>query len=314
MSDARQRSALAFVVPSVVILVAIYVYPFLYAISQSLHDGTLLTTGNFVGTQNYGEVLTDGTFWAVVRFSVIFAALGVGGSYVLGLALSLMLRNIPGGAFFRVLLLLPWVAPVVVSMTSWDWLLGTTGGLVNSMLRVFGLGPVFFFATPSAAILTVCAVKIWATYPFAMLVMGAGLQGIDPALLEAAALDGAGSWQRFRDITFPLLWNVSIVSWILMAIFCVNDFATLWLLTGGGPLGSTRNLIVYAYELVFSEMQTGRGVVVAILAAGMVTVFSFLLFAALRKTGAPTRRARHAALQPTAFAEADSSEMGAVPA
>src|SRR5918993_400749 len=164
MSDARQRSALAFVAPSVVILLAVYVYPFLYAVSQSLHDGTLLTTGKFVGTQNYGEVLTDGTFWAVVRFSVIFAALGVGGSYVLGLALSLMLRNIPGGGFFRVLLLLPWVAPVVVSMTSWDWLLGTTGGLVNSMLRVFGLGPVFFFATPSAAILTVCAVKIWATY------------------------------------------------------------------------------------------------------------------------------------------------------
>jgi multiple sugar transport system permease protein len=308
------RLALAFIAPAAIILLGINVLPLLYAISQSLHNGSLITTGNYVGIANYRTVLASGTFWLAVRFSAIFAVAGVAGSYVLGLALALMLRNIPGGAIFRVLLLLPWVTPVVVSMTSWDWLVGTPSGPVGSMLRLIGLGQVSFFATPSAAILTVCAIKVWATFPFAMVVLGAGLQGIDPALLEAAALDGAGAWQRFRSITFPLLRNASIVACILMAIFCVNDFPTIWLLTGGGPLGATRSLIVYAYQLVFNDLRTGRGVVVAMLMAGMATLFSFLLFTAIRPTAAPTQRARPAAaLRPTALAEPETRGLGAIP-
>jgi multiple sugar transport system permease protein len=286
----KGRGVLALALPSVVVLLGINVYPLLYAVFQSVHNGTLITSGNFIGGQNYSTVLTSGDFWHAVAFSAVFVVAGVGGSYVVGMVLALMLRNVPGAIVFRVLLLLPWVVPIVVSMTSWDWLIGTRGGLADTTLHALGLPQVLFLASPNAAIATVCVVKIWESFPFMMLVLGAGLEGIDPRLLEAAAVDGCGPWQRYRYITFPILRNISVVSWILMAIFCVNDFATIWLLTGGGPLTSTQNLIVYSYQLVFNQLQTGIGIVVAILTTIIMSIFSLWLFILLRRTGAERSR------------------------
>lgn len=288
------KALLGLALPSIVVLLGINVYPLLYALFQSIHNGTLITRGGFVGVKNYRTVLASAGFWHAVAFSTVFAVAGVGGSYVVGMVLALALRSVPGASVFRMFLLLPWVVPVVVSMTSWDWLIGSRGGLADTALRALGLGPVLFLASPRAAIATVCVVKVWESFPFMMLVLGAGLEGIDPRLFEAAAVDGTRPWQRYRYITFPLLRNISVVSWILMGIFCVNDFPTIWLLTGGGPLNSTQNLIVYAYQLVFNQFQTGVGVVVAILTTIIMIMFAFLLFTFLRKTAVDGQRARGA--------------------
>jgi multiple sugar transport system permease protein len=279
-SDAIQLRVLA--TPSVIVLCLIGVYPIIYAVYQSLRSGSLISPGSFVGAANYKYVLTNGTFWASARFTLIFTVAAVVGSYVVGLALALTFQaGFPGARIIKPLLLLPWVVPVVVSMTSWSWLIGTGQGLADEFTHAIGLGDVGFLATPTAAVISVSVVKIWESFPFMLLVLGAAIETIDPTLYEAARVDGASWWGSTRHITLPLLRNVSFMTWILMAIFSVNDFPTVWLLTGGGPIGATQSLVVYAYEMVFQEFHTGQGIAIALfatlIAGGMAMgLFRFL--------------------------------------
>jgi multiple sugar transport system permease protein len=279
-SDAIQLRVLA--TPSIIVLSLIGLYPIIYAVYQSLRNGSLIASGSYVGGANYRYVLSDSTFWTSARFTLIFTLAAVVGSYLVGLALALTFQaGFPGARIIKPLLLLPWVVPVVVSMTSWGWLIGTGQGLADEFTRAIGLGDVGFLATPTMAVISVSVVKIWESFPFMLLVLGAAMETIDPTLYEAARVDGAGWWASTRRITIPLLRNVSFMTWILMAIFSVNDFPTIWLLTGGGPLGATQSLVVYAYELVFQEFHTGQGIAIAIfatlIAGGMaVGLFRFL--------------------------------------
>ena len=287
-SDAVQLRVLA--TPSVIVLCLIGGYPIIYAVYQSLRNGSLISPGSFVGGANYKYVLTNGTFWDAARFTLIFTVAAVVGSYLVGLALALTFQaGFPGARIIKPLLLLPWVVPVVVSMTSWGWLIGTGQGLADEFTHAIGLGDVGFLASPTAAVISVCVVKIWESFPFMLLVLGAAMETIDPTLYEAATVDGASWWASTRRITMPLLRNVSFMTWILMAIFSVNDFPTVWLLTGGGPLGATQSLVVYAYELVFQEFHTGQGIAIAILATliagGMaIGLFRFLNPSSARRT------------------------------
>ena len=269
----------ALATPSVIVLCLIGVYPLIYAIWQSLRNGTLTSSGSFVGLSNYTTVLTTATFWSSFKFTVIFTLAAVIGSYVVGLALALAFQaGFPGAGILRPLLLLPWVVPVVVSMTSWGWLIGTPQGLGDQVTHALGLGDVGFLATPTLAIISVCLVKIWESFPFMFLVLSAGLDTVDPALYEAARVDGASWWSSVRHISLPMLRTISVMSWILMAIFSINDFSTIWLLSGGGPLGATESLVVYSYQLVFQEFETGQGVAVAIFATLATALMAIVLF------------------------------------
>ena len=158
------------------------------------------------------------------------------GSWALGLALALLLnQDIPARGFFRVALLLPWIIPSIVSIVSWRWLISDQTGLVNVALGAFGIRPIYFLSTGRLATFSVIVVKIWRSFPFMMLSLLAALQTINHESYEVASIDGAGSWQSFRFITLPQLMPISIVLWILMTIWSVNDFETPWLLTQGGP-------------------------------------------------------------------------------
>ncbi len=174
--------------------------------------------------------------------------------------------------------MLPWVVPVVVSMTSWSWLIGTPQGLADQLTSALGLGNIGFLSSPTSAIISVCVVKIWESFPFMFLVLGAALETIDTTLYESARCDGASWWSCVRHISLPLLRNVSFMTWILMAIFSVNDFPTIWLLTGGGPLAATQSLVVYSYELVFQEFLTGQGIAVAMFATVITALMAIVLF------------------------------------
>jgi multiple sugar transport system permease protein len=284
----------ALATPSVVVLGLIGAYPLVYAVWQSLRNGSLTSSGSFVGLANYSAVLSSSNFWSCFKFTVIFTLAAVIGSYVVGLALALAFQaGFPGAGIVKPLLLLPWVVPVVVSMTSWGWLIGTPQGLGDQVTHALGLGDVGFLATPTLAIISVCTVKIWESFPFMFLVLSAGLDTVDPALYEAARVDGASWWSSVRHISLPMLRTISVMSWILMAIFSVNDFSTIWLLTGGGPLGATQSLVVYSYQLVFQEFQTGQGVAVAIFTTLATALLAIVLFRFIN--AASTRRRRVAA-------------------
>jgi len=275
---------LALVAPSVVLLVLINAYPLVVAASQSLHKGSLIITGQFTGLENYTDVLTRPAFWKAAWFTVVFTLVGVFGSWLVGLGLALLLRTkIPAGGFFKVVLMLPWVVPIVVSSTAWNWLVATPDSPVPRLARSLGLGDLLFLADPTLAAITVCVFKIWVSFPFMMLMTSAALASVDHNVYEAADMDGATKWQTFTRITLPMIRRSTYISWILMTIFCVNDFPTIYLLTGGGPVNATSSLVVLAYRTVFQDFQTGPGVAIAFLMTLALVVISTVLYRQIRK-------------------------------
>lgn len=271
------------VVPSLLLILMINLYPFATGFMYSLRDGTMLKDGDFVGLANYTALITDSNFHHSLFFSVLFSLGAVFGSYVIGLVLALLLnKDIPFRGFFRVALLVPWIIPSVVSIISWRWMINTDSGLLNLGLTTFGFDPVYLLSTERQAMFAVIVVKIWRSFPFMMLSLLAALQTIDLTLYEAAQIDGAGRWQSFRFITFPHLRDLSIVLWILMTIWSVNDFETPYLLTGGGPSNATENLIVLAYRYTFRSNQVGSGTAVAFVTLILLMILALLL---LRRQG-----------------------------
>ena len=273
-----------FAAPSLFLLLLINLYPVIYAGWQSLRDGSLIDAGDFVGLENYVNVLTDPTFWAAARFTLIFTVVGVFGSWIVGLALAILLKTrIPGKGLFKVLLLLPWVVPVVVSATSWNWLVATPQSPLPMLAAALGMGNVLFLADPLLAQITVCVFKVWISFPFMMMMMSAALESVDNNVYEAARVDGASRWKELTDITLPMISRSTYISWILMTIFCVNDFPTIFLLTGGGPVNATQSLVVLAYVTVFQNFQTGPGVAIAFLMTIVLIIISVALYRQIRK-------------------------------
>jgi multiple sugar transport system permease protein len=272
------------VAPSVILLVLINAYPLVIAALQSVRDGSLIAAGDFVGLQNYTDVLTSSRFWKAAWFTVIFTVVGVFGSWVVGIGLALLLRTkIPGNSVFKVLLMLPWVVPVVVSATAWNWLVATPTSPLPALASALGFGELYFLADPTWAAVTVCVFKVWVSFPFMMLMSSAALAAVDTTVYEAAGIDGANRWQQFTQITLPLISRSTYISWILMTIFCVNDFPTIYLLTGGGPVDATTSLVVLAYRTVFQDLQVGPGVAIAFLMTIVLVIISTILYRQIRK-------------------------------
>jgi multiple sugar transport system permease protein len=276
-----------FALPSLVLLVLLNVFPVIYSFIQSLQNGTpstLPTEAPFVGLQNYIDVLTSDAFRNSVLFTVIFTVVGVFGSWIIGLGLALLLRTrIPGGGVFKVLLLLPWIVPVVVSSTSWNWLVATPQSPLPVVLSAIGIPDANFLGDPVLAQITVCVFKVWISFPFMMMMMSSALASVDVNVYEAAKMDGATSWQAFRGVTLPIISRTTYISWVLMTIFCVNDFPTIFLLTQGGPVNATTSLIVLAYQYAFQNLQTGPATAVAFMMTAVLVIVSTVLYRQIKK-------------------------------
>ena len=283
-SFTHSRTFTLFVLPSLILLLLLNLYPVVYAAYQSLRNGDLLSAGNFVGFSNYISVVQTPAFLHATIFTIIFTVVGVFGSWTIGLGLALLLRTrIPANGLFKVLLLLPWVVPVVVSATSWNWLVATPQSPLPILAQALGLGNVLFLANPLLAQVTVCIFKVWISFPFMMMMMSSALASVDVNVYEASKMDGASSWQTFGRITLPMISRTTLVSWILMTIFCVNDFPSIFLLTGGGPVNSTQTLVVLAYSTVFQNFQTGPGVAIAFIMTIVLVIIATLLYRQIRK-------------------------------
>ena len=275
---------LLFALPSVVLLVLLNFYPVIYAGWQSLHFGDLLSQGPFVGLRNYGQVLTSSQFWGAAVFTLIFTVTGVFGSWLVGLGLALLLRTrIPLNGLWKVLLLLPWIVPTVVSATAWNWLVNTPQSPVPILFHALGFGNLLFLADPTLARVTTCIFKVWISFPFMMMMTSSALASVDTNVYEASKVDGANSWQTFTRITLPMISRSTYISWILMTIFCVNDFPTIFLLTGGGPGNATQTLVVQAYQSVFQNFQVGPGVAIAFLMTIVLVIVSVVLYRQIQK-------------------------------
>ncbi|TIH33876.1 carbohydrate ABC transporter permease [Subtercola vilae] len=280
----HSRIFFLFLLPSLILVILLNLYPVIYAGIQSLSNGDLLSAGEFVGLANYIAVLQSPEFWHAAIFTVVFTIVGVFGSWIVGISLALLLRTrIPANGVFKVLLLLPWVVPIVVSAMSWNWLVATPQSPLPMLAQALGFGNVLFLANPFLAQITVCVFKVWISFPFMMMMMASALTSVDVNVYEASKVDGATAVQTFTRITLPMIARTTYISWILMTIFCVNDFPSIFLLTGGGPVNSTQTLVVLAYTTVFQNFQTGPGVAIAFMMTIVLVIISTLLYRQIRK-------------------------------
>ena len=280
-------TALLFLLPMLVLVVALIVYPVYRAVWLSLTDKLVGYPERFVGLQNYFYLAEDDTFHQVVRNSFVFTVVSVGLKVVTGVLMALLLNNvIRGRNFFRGLFLLPWITSTVIIALTWRWMFDAFPGrgFFNSVLLDLGLlsRPIAFMATPEGAMMAVIVANWWRGFPFFGVSFLAGLQSIPRERYEAASVDGASAWRRFWHVTLPGLKHVMIVTTLLSFILTINDFNIIYVMTRGGPGSATQIFATYSYQVAFNQLRWGRGVticlfVVPILVLGIILISRYLL-------------------------------------
>ncbi len=274
-----------FLLPSICFISFIIVYPMITGLMYSFKNGTMFDSGTFVGLENFKRIFVMPEFWNACRFSAIFSVIGVSGSYGIGLGLALFLnKDVPFRNFFRAAILIPWIVPSIVSIVSWRWLLGDQGSIINTILGAFGKSPILFLADQTWAVLSVSFVKVWRSFPFMMVSLLAVLQTIPEEQYEAARIDGANRLQLFKYVTWPNLIPITIVCGILMTIWSVNDFDTIFLLTNGGPFDSTQNIVVMAYKYSFTKNDIAGGSAMAIITMLTLMILANFVLRVQKKT------------------------------
>jgi len=237
-----------FVAPAVLLLAAVLVYPALTTLRLSV------TGPGGLSLQQYGRLFTDPLFWQVVRQTAVFVAASVAAHVLLGLGAALAVAAaVPARGLFRVVALLPWVVPDVVAGIVWKWILNPLYGVLNDLLMAARLvpQPLEWLTHPSLAPLSIILANVWRGFPFVMVILLAGLQAIPQDLYEAASLDGAGPWARFRFVTLPGLRKVLVVALALDTIWEVRRFGLVQAMTGGGPGTLTEVLSTQVFKQYF---------------------------------------------------------------
>ncbi len=257
-----------FVLPMVVMVLALVAYPFCYAAYLSLTRKYVGVPPVFVGFENYVRLAYDGFFRRAVWNSFVFTFASVGFKLVLGMVMALVLTSrIRYRNLFTGLLLIPWVAPTVVSALNFLWIFDASLGVLNYLLvKVFHILPqgVGWLSEPGTAMASVIFVNIWRGFPFFGISFLAGLRAIPGEQYEAAAVDGANIVQRFRHVTLPALRNIIIIVMLLSTIWTFNDFAIVYILTKGGPGGATQVIPVFTYEMAFGAQRLGEAIAAAL--------------------------------------------------
>ncbi|HET6502256.1 MAG TPA: sugar ABC transporter permease [Amycolatopsis sp.] len=257
-------AALGFLLPALVYLVVFFGYPLLNNVSMSFRDFTVRSfyTGQapFVGLRNYAAVLQNPLFGPAMLDTVLFTVGSIVFQFGIGLALAVFFQGrFPGGTTLRSLLLLPWLLPLVVSGAVWRWMFDQDHGILNAGLRALHLAPVPWLTSTTWALPAVILTNIWIGVPFNLVILHGGLRAIPSALYEAAALDGANAWQRFRHLTLPLLRPVTGVVLMLGLVYTIKVFDVIMVVTGGGPADATQTLTTWSYRLSFGGFAFGQG-------------------------------------------------------
>lgn len=248
--------------PVLIMICLLVLVPLFWGLRVSFTDSRMIALGfNIPFTiQNYTSVLSDPDTWAAVWVTIKFSLGTVIGSIVLGLTSALVLnQTFPGRAIVRTLIILPWAVPHVVSALIWQWMYNPDFGVVNyvlSWLPFVQTGPNWLSDT-DFALSAIVIVNIWKTYPFAALVLLAGLQTIPDEIYEASSIDGAGPIRRFFDITLPGLRHVMAIVILLLLIWSFGNFVFIFLMTQGGPAGATNTLVVHIYFEAFRFFKAG---------------------------------------------------------
>ncbi len=259
--------AIVLLLPTMVLLGLFIAYPFIKGIMLSVTDTKVGVPGHFVGLQNFVNVWHDDIFRVAVWNTCVYTAVATIFKLALGLWLAVLLNNnFKGKAFTRAFILLPFIIPTVLSTLAWKWMFDPTFSVINWGLFRLGIidHRINWLGDPDLALISVIIVNVWRGVPFFAISLLAGLQTISPELHEAAAIDGARAWQRFRHVTWPLLLPVTLVVMLFSVIQTFADFQLVYVLTGGGPANATQLFSTYAYQIGIGTGLLSQGATISL--------------------------------------------------
>jgi multiple sugar transport system permease protein len=279
---AARRLGLIYLSPALLALGVLTVYPGIWVLWLSLQQRMpIFGIDRFEGLGNYLFLATDPRFWTATRVTAVFTVASVSLELVLGLAVALALWAQEIGRRLALgLLLLAWALPAVVTAKMFEWLYHPAAGLVNFVL---GGRPINWLGDPTLALTGLIMADVWRTMPFVALLCYARLMGIPGQLYESAQVDGAGRVAMFRLITLPLLARILLIAALFRTLDALRAFDLMFVLTRGGPAGTTETLTVYAYRSLFQTLELGFGSAVGVVVFALVMVVAWAYLRAQRQ-------------------------------
>jgi multiple sugar transport system permease protein len=276
--DGRNSLGVLFMLPAAALLLVFLTYPLALGVWLGFTDTRIGRDGVFIGLENYELLADDTVFWLSVFNTVLYTVVASILKFGLGLWLALLLnQHLPFKAFIRAIVLLPWVVPTVLSAIAFWWIYDAQFSVISWALIQMGIidAPINFLGDSTNARASVIAANVWRGIPFVAITLLAGLQTIPQSLYEAATLDGASPWQRFRFITLPMLTPIIAVVMTFSVLFTFTDFQLIYVLTRGGPINATHLMATLSFQRAIPGGNLGEGAAIA------VAMIPFLLSAIL---------------------------------
>jgi len=271
-------SAALFLSPTLAVFGVFVLFPVFFSFYLSFHKWNMFSAGaTWVGLDNYRAIIANPEFWSVLKNTAVYTL----GTVPLNMALSLVIafllnKRLAGKKLLRTMFFTPVIMSSVAAAVIWRWVYEPNFGLLNTVLGFFGVPAVNWLNEPTAAMFALIVMGVWKTFGVNMVLFSAGLQGIPETYYEAARIDGAGAWHRFWSITIPLLSPTTFFVLVMSVIGSFQVFDTVYVLTSGGPLGTTKVLVFYLYEHAFKFFDMGYASAVAYLMFAIVFVLTML--------------------------------------
>jgi len=287
-----KRFAMALIIPAAIIIAAVVVYPFVYNLVLSFSNMSLLHIRDWqiIGPRQYEKVFTEPRFYGILWKTLLWTVVNVTFHVTIGMALALVLyEKVPGKKLFRTLLILPWAIPPVVTALTWRGMFHYEYGAVNLILaKVLHQTPIQWLNDPVGTFAACIMTNVWLGFPFMMIVALGGLQSIPHDLYEAATMDGANAWQRFKTVTLPMLKPVMTPAIVLGFVWTFNKVDIVWLVSNGGePADSTHILVSYVYRAAFNLYRYGYAAAFSVIIFLILMAFSLVFMRMQREKATP---------------------------
>lgn len=270
-----------FILPLAIVFLLIIAWPLLNNLNISLHEKYLArpSQNDFIWFENYQEIFDDKVFWKSTQVTAIYISITVALRFLFGLGVALLLnQKIRFRGIARALIIIPWAVPDIVACLVWIQMYDYQYGIINHLLSSFGAisEPLKWLSSTTLALPAAMVVNVWKGTPWVAIMVLAGLQNISEELYEAASIDGANAWDKFFNVTIPLLRPIFITVFLLLVIWSIKDFAIIYILNKGGPAHATEVLTIYIYQKAFTDLRMGEAA-----AAGVVLLVFSMIFTVL---------------------------------
>jgi len=283
----RNAAALAFLAPNLVVFTAFLLIPVAWVVRQSFMEGGVLGPASWVGLDNWGAALDDPALRRSLWHTLLFTLMTVPAVLGVALVLALLLRGLGrGGALVRAVVYLPSLAPVVLAGLLWIFVVNPDVGLLNAAVRAAGAEPINWLGDAHLALPSIALLEVWRGTGFWALFLLAALLAVSRELYDAAAIDGASPWNRFRFVTLPGIAPTLLVAIVLTTLVSMQVFDSVYVLTNGGPAGATDTAVLYIYRSVFESGEPGYGAVLSLVLMALIVLLTVVIVRVARRRAA----------------------------